>query len=152
MIDFRNQLAHCAITYSPYGTVFMQEKSVMSKVASEPHSLSDQEVAEDDDGHEKVYVTVKGTQKILYHVYPLEKWEELYNQFRVELSQAGELIPLPRITLGCPRCGDFQAGPPGYGVVVCRHVTDGVEKAYRRDEFGDIVGNLTFNRSCNNME
>ena len=33
MKDFRNQLAHCSISYGPYGTVFMEEKSVMRQIA-----------------------------------------------------------------------------------------------------------------------
>ena len=37
MIDIRNQLAHCAITYSAYGTVFMEEKSVMRQIPSDFH-------------------------------------------------------------------------------------------------------------------
>ena len=150
MIDIRNQLAHCAITYSPYGTVFMEEKSVMRQIPSDFHPLLDQQAVEDSQGHEKVYVTVDGKRKILYHVYQLEKWEELYKQFQLELSQAGVLIPLPRITLGCPRCGDFPAGPSGHGQIICHHVREGIEKAYRRDEFGDIIGHLTFKSSSDN--
>ena len=151
MKDVRNQLAHCAITYSPYGTVFMEEKLVMRQLGDDFHPLSDQQLAEDGQGNEKVYVTVNGKRKILYHVYPLEKWEELYKQLQSELSQAGALIPLPRVTIGCPRCGDFPAGPSGHGQVICHHVSEGIEKAYRRDAFGDIIGHLTFRSSSGNM-
>lgn len=118
----------------------------MRQIASEPPAHFEQETARDDQGHEKVYVTVRGKRKVLCHIYSLEQWERLYNQFRIELSQAGELIPLPRIVLGCPQCGDLPAGHNGLGQVVCHHVRDGIEKAYRRNEFGDIVGYLTFNQ------
>ena len=147
MIDFRNQLAHCSITYSPYGTVFMEEQSVMREIASELRSHSGQEISEDDQGYEKVYVDVEGKKRILYHVYSLEQWERLYSQFRVELSQAGELIPLRRTVLGCPQCGDFPKDHYHGGQSVCPHVRNGIENAYIRDEFGDIVGNMTFSRS-----
>ena len=147
MTDFRNQLAHCSITYSPYGTVFMEEKSVMREIASEVHSHSGQKRLEDDQGYEKVYVCVEGKSRLLYHVYSLEQWKELYDQFRVELSQAGELIPLPRTVAGCPRCGDFPRDHYRGGQSVCPHVRNGDEKAYIRDEFGDIVSNMTFSRT-----
>ena len=151
MIDFRNQLAHCAITYSPYGTVFMRENSVARQITDAPGSHIDEEIAGDGHGYKKVYVTVGGKRKILSHVYPLEQWEELYNRFRAELSQAGALIPLPRTTLGCPQCGDFPVSRSGHGQDVCSHVRDGIEKAYIRDEFGDITSYLTFKRSPNNV-
>ena len=147
MTDFRNQLAHCSISYSPYGTVFMEEKSVMRELASEAFPHDGQERLEDAQGYEKVYVFVAGKRRLLYHVYSLEQWKELYEQFRVELSQAGELIPLPRTVAGCPLCGDFPVDHNRLGQVVCAHVSNGDEKAYIRDEFGDIVGNMTFSRT-----
>ena len=149
MTDFRNQLAHCSITYSPYGTVFMEEKAVMRETASELLTHSGQELSEDDQGYEKIYVDVGGKKRILYHVYALEQWEQLYNRFRIELSQAGELIPLPRRVLGCPQCGDFPKDHYHGAQSVCRHVIDGTEKAYIRNEFGDLIGNMTFGDSLN---
>ena len=129
----------------------MEEKSVMRQISRELRSHSEQRISEDGQGYEKIYVDVEGKRQILYHVYSLEQWEQLYNQFRVELSQAGELIPLPRTILGCPQCGDFPLSDSGYGRVGCPHIRDGIEKAYMRDEFGDIIGNLTFERTPNNM-
>ena len=147
MTKFRNQLAHCSITYSPYGTVFMKEISVMRKLASEARSHNGEERIEDDQGYEKISVCVEGKKKVLCHVYPLEQWKGLYNRFLVELSQAGELIPLPRRVAGCPRCGDFPRDHNRGGQSVCPHVRNGDEKAYIRDEFGDIVGNMPFSRT-----
>ncbi len=146
MKAFRNQLAHCSISYGPYGTVFMEEQSVRRQIARELRSHAEQEVSEDEQGYEKICVEVEGKRKILCHVYCLEQWEQLYHQFRAELSQAGELIPLPRTVLGCPQCGDFPTNNSGIGRVVCPHVRNGTEKAYMRNEFGDIVGNVTFER------
>ena len=151
MIDVRNQLAHCSVSYTPYGTVFMREPSIMRQIACEPPSHFDQETAKDDQGYEKVYVTVGGKKKVLNHIYSLEQWERLYNQFRIELSQAGELIPLPRIALGCPQCGDLPSSHDGHGQIVCHHIRDGIEKAYRRNEFGDIIGYLTFRSSPDSL-
>ena len=150
MTDFRNQLAHCSITYSPYGTVFMEEKSVMRELAGEVLSNDGQARLEDDQEYEKVYVFVAGKRRLLYHVYSLEQWKGLYDQFRVELSQAGELIPLPRTVAGCPRCGDFPSDHSRSSQVVCSHVGSGEEKAYIRDEFGDIVGDKTFSPTPSN--
>ena len=153
MKDVRNQLAHCSISYSPFGTVSMEEKSVMRQLPHDWHPLYDRKTYEDENGHEKVYIDVKGKRKVLYHVYSLEQWEQLYHQFRAELSQAGELVPLPRTVSGCPQCGDFpRASRFGSGQLVCPHVRDGIEKAYIRDEFGDITGYLAFNSSPNNAE
>ena len=152
MKDVRNQLAHCSISYSPYGTVFMEETSAMRQLPHDWHPLFDRKIFEDENGHEKVYVDVRGKRKVLYHIYSLEQREQLYHRFRVELSQAGELVPLPRTVLGCPQCGDFPASPFGSGQIVCPHVRDGIEKAYRRDEFGDIIGYLAFKHSPNNTE
>ena len=146
MKAFRNQLAHCSISYGPYGTVFMEEKAVMRQIARELRSHGEQEVSEDGQGYEKVYIEVEGKRKTLYHVYSLEQWEQLYHQFRAELSQAGELIPLPRTVLGCPQCGDFPASESGHGKIVCSHVRSGIEEAYMRDEFGDIIGSVIFER------
>ena len=144
MKAFRNQLAHCSISYTPYGTVFLEEKSVMRQIARELRPHGEQEVSVDEHGYEKILIQVEGKRKVLYHVYSLEQWERLYHQFRAELSQAGEMIPLPRTVLGCPQCGDFPASDSGSGRVVCRHVRNGTEKAYMRDEFGDIVGSVAF--------
>ena len=152
MTDFRNQLAHCSITYSPYGTVFMTEMSAMRDLVSEVRFRDGQERIEDDQGYEKVYVHIEGKRRLLRHVYSLEQWRKLYDQFRLELSQARELIPLPRTVAGCPRCGDFPRDPHGSAQYVCTHVRNGDEKAYIRDEFGDIVDKLTFSRAVNEYD
>ena len=146
MKDFRNQMAHCSISYGPDGTVFMEETSVMRQIALQLRSHDEQEVSEDEHGYEKISVDVGGKRKVLYHVYSLEQWERLYHQFRAELSEAGELIPLPRTVLGCPKCGDFPASDSGFGNIVCPHVRAGIENAYMRNEFGDIIGSVTFER------
>lgn len=99
MKDFRNQLAHCSIHYTPYGTVFMKERAVMRQTASDLRNPGKQELLKDEQGYDKVYVEVEGKRKILYHVYSLEQWEQLYHQLRAELSQAGESIPLPHPVL-----------------------------------------------------
>ena len=152
MKDFRNQLAHCSISYGPYGAVFIKEESVMRQIARELRHLGEEETSEDERGYEKVYVEVGGKRRILYHIYSLKQWEQLYHQFRAELSQTGELISLPRTVLGCPQCGDFPASDSGSGRVVCPHVRNGTEKVYMRDEFGDSVGGVTFERSPSGVE
>ncbi len=145
MRDLRNQLAHCKAHFAPYGTVFMEEPLAMSQTNEELTSHIGQCMSEDRRGHRKVYVRVGDKWKILYHIYTLEQWEQLFHQFREELSDAGELIPLPRTVMGCPVCGDFPSDDSGMGQVVCDHVTKGIEQAYIRDEFGDIVSRVTFN-------
>ena len=149
MKDFRNQLAHCSITYGLLGTVFMKETSVMRQIIIKRLADFEEERCVDGQGYEKVYVNVEGKRKILFHVYSLEQWEQLYNQFRVELAQAGELIPLPRTVAGCPQCGDFPESHFGGSQIICPHVRDGIEMAYVRDEFGHITANLKFTRSLN---
>ena len=146
MKDIRNQLAHCEVTYTPDGRVFMQETSVMGQMIQEMDPPGEQQTCGDSMGHNKIYVRVAGKRKILYHIYTLEQWEQLYNQFRDELSDAGELIPLPRTVIGCPICGEFPPHDSGSGRVVCAHVRDGIEQAYIRNEFGDMVGKVTFGR------
>ena len=152
MKDIRNQLAHCSISYAKDGTVFMEEPSLMRQIPPEFRFQREQKTCKDGQGYEKTYISVKGKMKILYHIYTLEQWEQLYKRLRTELSEAGELIPLPRTVLGCPQCGDFPESASGYGKIACPHARDGTEKIYMRDEFGEIISNLTFNRSPNDME
>ena len=122
----------------------MEEPSAMSHVTKDSMPHSELCMSEDWRGHRKVYVRVGDRWKILYHIYTLEQWEQLYHQFRDELSDAGELIPLLRTVMGCPICGEFSGNDSGMGQVVCDHVTKGIEQAYIRDEFGDIVSRVTF--------
>ena len=107
MTSLRNQLAHCKVHFAPYGAVFMEEPSVMSQINKDLTHHSEQRMREDRLAHRRVYVRVGDKWKILYHIYSLEQWEQLYHQFREELSDAGELIPLPRTVMGCSICGDF---------------------------------------------
>lgn len=145
MTSFRNQLAHCKVHFAPYGAVFMEEPSEMSEISEDLTYHSEQCMSEDRRGHLKAYARVGNKWKVLYHIYSLEQWEQLYHQFREQLSDAGELIPLPRTVMGCPVCGNFPFSESGMDQIVCDHVARGIEPAYSRDEFGDIVARVSFN-------
>ena len=154
MKDVRNQLAHCSISYSPFGTVSMEEKSVMRQLPHDWHPLYDRKTYEDENGHEKVYVDVKGKRKVYTMFTPWNNGSNYITSFEQSYpkrvnwylyqhwSQAAlnVVIFLERVVL------------QSSGQLVCPHVRDGIEKAYIRDEFGDITGYLAFNSSPNNAE